>query len=83
MVNEEMLYAPPMHGATLSHSLSKNIAAIELEMAESGKARLGPVLQLPNGSLLDVCGDGFNERTVKIRSNGKYYFVFRSDLGIN
>ncbi len=80
MVNEEVLYAPGAHEASLSHSLARNISAIELIAAESGKPRLGPVLQLPNGSLLDVCGDGFNERTIKIRSNGKYYFVFRSDL---
>lgn len=83
MVNEEMLYASKVHESALSHALAKNIAAIELVAAENGKPHLGPVLQLPNGSLLDVCGDGFNERTVKIRSNGKFYFVFRSDLGMN
>lgn len=83
MLNKELGYFPDVHGPTVSHSLAKNIAAIELVSAESGRPRLGPVLQLPNGSLLDVCGDGFNERTVKIRSNGKYYFVFRSDLGMN
>lgn len=83
MVNEEILRAPRAHRVPLSHSLAKNIAAIELGAAENGKPRLGPVLQLPNGSLLDVCGDGFNERTIKIRSNGKYYFVFKSDLGMN
>lgn len=83
MVNEEMVYVPQVHTPTLSHSLGRNIAAIELVAAENGNPRLGPVLQLPNGSHLDVCGDGFNERTVKIRSNGKYYFVFKADLGMN
>jgi hypothetical protein len=77
------LYKPKPNSGPLSHSLAKNIAAIELNGIEGGKARLGPVLQLPDGAQLDVCGEGFNDKTVKIRSNGKYYFVFRSDLGMN
>ena len=83
MVDEQMLYAPKTRTPAPSHLLARNISAIELTTGTGGQSRLGPVQQLPNGSLLDVCGDGFNERTVKIRSNGKYYFVFRSDLGIN
>ena len=27
-----------------------------------------------------ICGDGFNERTVKIAVGGREYFVFRKDL---
>jgi len=83
MVDEQMLYMPKASLSALSHLLLKNISAIELVAGTGGQSRLGPVMQLPNGSMLDVCGDGFNDRTVKIRSNGKYYFVFRSDLGIN
>jgi hypothetical protein len=83
MVDEQMLYMPKANIPALRHLLAKNISAIELSTSNGGQSRLGPVLQLPNGSLLDVCGDGFNDRTVKIRSNGRYYFVFRSDLGIN
>lgn len=84
MVDEQMLYMPKTETRVLSHLLARNISAIELTTGStSGQSRLGPVQQLPYGSLLDVCGDGFNDRTVKIRSNGKYYFVFRSDLGIN
>jgi hypothetical protein len=84
MVDEQMLYVPKANMPALSHLLAKNISAIELITGNGDRqSRLGPVLQLPNGSMLDVCGDGFNDRTVKIRSNGKYYFVFRSDLGIN
>jgi len=83
MVDERMSYTPKASLSALSHLLLKNISAIELVAGTGGQSRLGPVMQLPNGSMLDVCGDGFNDRTVKIRSNGKYYFVFRSDLGIN
>lgn len=83
MVDEQIVYRPKVQPPTLSHLLARNISAIELTPSTGGQSRLGPVQQLPNGSLLDVCGDGFNERTVKIRSNGKYYFVFRSDLGMN
>jgi hypothetical protein len=37
-------------------------------------------MQLPRGATLEVCGDGFNERTVKVRTNNRYYFVFRQDI---
>jgi hypothetical protein len=83
VIIEDSLYKPKASTGPLSHLLAKNISAIELNGIEGGKARLGPVLQLPNGAQLDVCGEGFNEKTVKIRLNGKYYFVFRSDLGMN
>lgn len=80
MIIEDSLYKPKMSNGPLSHFLAKNISAIELNGLENGQARLGPVLQLPSGAPVEVCGDGFDERTVKIRSNGKYYFAFRSDL---
>jgi hypothetical protein len=80
VIIEDSLYKPKMSNGPLSHPLTKNISAIELNGVENGKVRLGPVLQLPHGAQVEVCGDGFNERTVKIRSNGKYYFAFRSDL---
>jgi hypothetical protein len=80
VIIEDSLYKPKMSTSPLSRSLSKNISAIELNGLENGQARLGPVLQLPSGAQVEVCGDGFNDRMVKIRSNGKYYFAFRSDL---
>jgi hypothetical protein len=60
--------------------LSKRISAIELIRKEDGRAKLGLLSQLGPGVVIEQCGDGFNERTVKVRTNGQVYFVFREDL---
>jgi hypothetical protein len=31
---------------------------------------------------LQVCGEGFNDKTVQVRLGGSLYFVFREDLGM-
>jgi len=31
---------------------------------------------------LQVCGEGFNDKTVQVRLGGSVYFVFRQDLGM-
>ena len=41
---------------------------------------MGTILQLPEGTQVRVCGDGFNERTVKVAWEGGYYFLFFEDL---
>ena len=61
-------------------TLLKNIAAIELRPAEDGKPSLSAITQLPRDSELQMCGPGFNPRTVKVRSSGQLYFVFLQDL---
>ena len=63
-----------------SYSIPRKIAAIEVLGPGQQGAKLGAVTQLPSSTRVEVCGSGFNERTVKIRSNGHYYFVFRQDL---
>ncbi len=55
-----------------SYTLLKRISAIRLENRA--------VLQMPVGSCLEICGDGFNRETVKVRCNGLLFFVFREDL---
>jgi hypothetical protein len=61
-------------------TLLKNIAAIELRPAEDGKPSLSAITQLPRDSELQICGPGFNPRTVKVSSSGQFYFVFLQDL---
>jgi hypothetical protein len=61
-------------------TLSKDISAIELVPAEGGP-RLGQIALLPKGAVLEVCGAGFNNRSAKVRSNGRFYFVFLQDIG--
>jgi hypothetical protein len=80
MVNSEALFIPERIRAQRAYAIRNNIAAIELVGSEKEGARLGAVMQLPSGSRVEVCGSGFNERTVKIRSNDHYYFVFWQDL---
>jgi hypothetical protein len=58
----------------------KEISAIELIRSDSG-ARLGHIAAVPGGSQLEICGSGFNQRTVKVRWNDRFFFVFLQDLG--
>lgn len=60
--------------------LSQEIRAIELCSNATGKMQLGPVLNIPAGSQIECCGQGFDARTVKICWRGKSYFIFRQDL---
>jgi hypothetical protein len=61
-------------------TLSRNIAAIQVEHAEDGQEALGAISQLPEGAELGLCGAGFDSRTVKVGWCGQYYFVFIQDL---
>lgn len=80
MTNTGAFFIPeePVLGSAVI--LSKPTPAIQLERKENGCARLGLLLQLPRGASLEICGEGFNERTVKVRTNNQYYFVFRQDI---
>jgi hypothetical protein len=70
--------SPEIHGQRIS--LCKPISAIQLVTNESGRAKLGLLSQLGPGTTVERCGDGFNERTAKVRVNGQCYFVFLQDL---
>lgn len=63
-----------------SITLSKIIAAINIRETEDGHMRLGLIAQLPTGAQLEVCGEGFNERTLKVRWEDRFYFVFVQDV---
>ena len=60
--------------------LSRVIPAFELVPEPNGQSKLGTISRLPCRAMLEVCGDGFNNRTIKVRMDATYYFVFRSDL---
>jgi hypothetical protein len=68
---------PPL---AMQITVSRNIAAIQIERAEDGQEKLGVISQLPQGAALDICGEGFNSRTVKVGWRGQHYFVFIQDL---
>jgi hypothetical protein len=59
----------------------RTTSAIELLSTESGFAMMGSIVQLSRGAHLDVCGEGFDERTVKVHHQGKFYMVLQQDIG--
>jgi len=61
-------------------TLPKEIVAIQIESSENGKSRCGLLSRLPQGAELTISGDGFNQRTAKVRCHGQIYFVFLQDL---
>jgi hypothetical protein len=85
-VNGAALFIPePSASLQETCTLSKKIAAIQLVPTGDGggRARLGPVSQLLPGTCLQVCGQGFSEETIKVRSKDGFYFVFLQDIATN
>lgn len=80
MMNSEVFFIPDSSLSGERVSLSKSISAIQLVQKENGGAQLGSLSQLGPGTTVERCGDGFNERTAKVRANGQCYFVFRQDI---
>jgi hypothetical protein len=72
----------PINGSSPqeSYTLQRNISAIQVLPAPDGGMRLGTILQLPEGTQVRICGEGFNERTVKVSSEGGNYFIFLEDV---
>jgi hypothetical protein len=61
--------------------LRREIAGIQLVDSENGEEpKLGMITQLPAGAILQACGPGFNERTIKVRWAEGMYFVFLQDV---
>jgi hypothetical protein len=63
--------------------LQRPISAIQAFHQEDGSTRLGLFSKLGPGITVQRCGEGFNDRTVKVRTNGQCYFVFVEDLVAN
>jgi hypothetical protein len=62
------------------YRLTDQISAFEIAYSEDGAERFGLICRLPAGAELEVCGDGFNHRTLKVRCGRQCYFVFLQDL---
>jgi hypothetical protein len=60
--------------------LSEEILATELIPTQTGQMQLSPLSGLPKGTEIEICGEGFNDRTAKIRCRGRLYFIFLQDL---
>jgi hypothetical protein len=80
-INRDQIFIPSPVSVTRTVQLSRLISAVHLEpAAESGRARLGEIRSLPVGATLEICGDGYNEKTIKIRCDKEFFFVFQTDL---
>ncbi len=77
MMNRDASHIPDASVGGKSVLLSKRISAIQL-VGDSSK--VGLFSQLGPGTTVERCGDGFDERTAKVRANGQSYFVFLQDI---
>jgi hypothetical protein len=80
MLSSDVLSLPDRLVPERSYTLSRTIAGIQLVPIDDKNGRLGGVSQLRAGSLLELCGDGYDARTVKVRCDGNFYFVFLQDV---
>ena len=69
--------------AKSTFTLSRNISAIQALSEPDGGMGLGTILQLPEGTQIRVCGEGFNDRTVKVVWEDRCFFIFVEDLEQN
>jgi hypothetical protein len=80
MMNTDAFFIPDPHKDGKKIPLLKPIVAVHLEQNEHGVVKLGLLSRLSPGTLVQRCGEGFDDRTVKVRANGQCYFVFLQDL---
>lgn len=59
---------------------SATLCAMQVIEDEDGTPHMGLLTQLSRAGAFEVCGPGFNDRTVKVRVGGNFYFVFREDI---
>lgn len=77
--DSEAIFIPECVTIQATITVQKDISALEIIPAE-GAARLGQLVPLKKGSHLEICGKGFNGRTVKARCDGRFFFIFLRDL---
>jgi hypothetical protein len=61
-------------------TLQKNVAAVS---ANNDLKSSGFLIELPSGVQVEVCGVGYNDRTVEVRFNGEFYIVFAQDIELD
>jgi hypothetical protein len=61
-------------------TLYKKTAALQVFPQENGHPRLGLFIDLTPGSQLEICGEGFTQKTVQVRVEGRYYYVLRNSI---
>ncbi len=67
-----------MHAQQVSLTLKKDIAAIQVVAGGNGRWRIGTCLPLAKGSRLEICGQGFSDATMMVRTADARYYVLRN-----
>ena len=80
MLNDQALFIPATGYAERICTLAKKIPAILMIPTENGRAKLGNISQIPVGAQVEVFGEGYDNRTIKVRFQAGFYFVFSEDL---
>jgi hypothetical protein len=63
-----------------TYTLPKKIAAMQISCTGDGTTGSGFFSELPKGAQVVIFGDGFNSRTVKVKWQSQFYFVFMQDI---
>ena len=77
------MYRKPVFTADYAKTfcvLPKNTSAIQIIPDGYDRIRMGTLLQLPEGARVEINGEGFDDRTVRIAWEGSCYYAFREDL---
>jgi hypothetical protein len=69
-----------MANTAARRALSTGISAIQVVLSETGAKQIGLITQITPDGDIQVCGPGFDDRTVQVTLGGLPYFVFREDL---
>jgi hypothetical protein len=65
----------PLRHEKKSVVLERKTAAIQMTRDEKGRFQLGLFTHLLPGTTIELCGPGFNQRTVQVRSAESYYLL--------
>ncbi len=81
MWKRDSLFIPDLNGEGKRLTLTRPACAIQI-IATEDRAKLGSLVSLAAGTEVVICGGGYDHRTVKVRAQEGYYFVFSEDLGL-
>ena len=79
-VDFDLLSKPACGSVEKTVRTQRKISVIEIDSLGNGDVRLGAISEIPAGGELEICGPGFNGRTVKARYKDSFYFVFMQDI---
>ncbi|MDQ2945937.1 MAG: hypothetical protein M3Y27_08345 [Acidobacteriota bacterium] len=82
-IDDRAVFLPESFTVENTIRLRRNICGIQIVAArKKPEAKLGGICSLPAGAMLDICGKGFNERTIKVHWQDSFYFVFKQDVDL-